>query len=289
MHKIIKKIEKIFNGMNEKNQSVFLLSVIIICVILVCIGVAIEVYISNKNENSIEAKVGIGNTKSFKEYESIKNNFNELFTNELKCDQDISINKTNPDKDIVYSGYDLFSKNEDYYSVIAKIPIVNIDNPKIAEINQKIRVDFYDKADSIMKQKDKYIDYNVSYCAFLNQNILSIAIKASYKEVDKNEKIMLKTYNYDIDKLESVSLDTIMALKKITKSKVQNTIDSSIKVAYNYAKEYTENYYKRKLNSKIYKVKNTENYFYTNEGNLYIVYSYGNTDDSNEVDVILFD
>ena len=289
MHKIIKKIENIFNNMNEKNQSVFLLSIILICVILGGIGIAIEIYISNRNENSIEAKVGIGNTKSFKEYESIKNNFNELFTNELKCDQDISINKTNPNKDIVYSGYDIFSKNEDYYSVIAKIPIINIDNPKITELNQKIRVDFYDKADSIMKQKDKYIDYNVSYCAFLNQNILSVVIKALYKEIDGNEKIILKTYNYDIDKLESVSLNSIMSLKKIKKSKVQSTIDSSIKIAYNYAKQYTENYYKRNLNSKIYKVKNTENYFYTNDGKLYIVYSYGNTDDSNEVDVILFD
>ena len=53
------------------------------------------------------------------------------------------------------------------------------------------------------------------------------------------------------------------------------------------AKEYGA-LYTRNLESDIYKVKNTENFFLTQDGYVYIVYAYGNTDDTNEMDIVIF-
>ena len=42
------------------------------------------------------------------------------------------------------------------------------------------------------------------------------------------------------------------------------------------------------LNSEIYKIENTQNFFLTQDGYVYIVYAYGNNDYTNEMDIIIF-
>ena len=72
---------------------------------------------------------------------------------------------------------------------------------------------------------------------------------------------------------------------------MQSIIDSDVKQAYTNAKIIAAEYgtlYERDLSSDIYKVENTQNFFLTQDGNIYIVYAYGNNDYTNEMDIIIF-
>ena len=83
----------------------------------------------------------------------------------------------------------------------------------------------------------------------------------------------------------------MIKLKETTVNKVQSIINSDIKQAYNNAKIIAVEYgtlYERDLSSDIYKVENAENFFLTQDGNVYIVYAYGNNDYTNEMDIIIF-
>ena len=46
--------------------------------------------------------------------------------------------------------------------------------------------------------------------------------------------------------------------------------------------------YERDLSSDMYKVENAKTYFLTQDGYVYIVYAYGNSDYTNEMDIIIF-
>ena len=73
--------------------------------------------------------------------------------------------------------------------------------------------------------------------------------------------------------------------------KVQNKINSEIekynKNALAIAEELGSTY-TRNISSEIYKIENTEEYFVTDSGKLYIIYPYGNNEYTNEVDIVIF-
>ena len=84
----------------------------------------------------------------------------------------------------------------------------------------------------------------------------------------------------------------MIELKGETKNDVQSKItkeiqtsDANSKIL---AKEYGNLLYTRDLNNEMYKVENTENFFLTQDGYVYIVYAYGNTEDTNEMDIVIF-
>ena len=192
---------------------------------------------------------------------------------------------------IIYTNYNLVNEDENFYSVNAQIPIINIDSETINDINAKIKNEFYDKAYNIMRKTEGNTVYTVSWVGYVNGDILSLAIKSSLKEEGKAERVGVKTYNYDLKGDKLVSLLDLIDLKQTTPNKVQSTIDSDVKQAYTNAKIIAAEYgtlYERDLSSDIYKVENTQNFFLTQDGNIYIVYAYGNDDYTNEMDIIIF-
>ena len=79
--------------------------------------------------------------------------------------------------------------------------------------------------------------------------------------------------------------------KGLSLENIQTTINDDVKKAYNNAKIIAESYgtlYERDLQSEIYKLENTQNFFLTQDGYIYIVYAYGNNDYTNEMDIIIF-
>ena len=215
------------------------------------------------------------------------------FTNTVKetGESEVLIDKIYQGKQIVYTDYSNVLKDENYYSVNVQVPLINIDNDRIKEINAEIKNEYYDKTRFIMRKREGNTIYNVSWLAFINGDILSVAIKASLKEEGTAEKVTIKTYNYDLQRNKDVSIMDLIESKNTTAAKVQSTIDSDIKTAYTNAKIIAAEYgtlYERDLNSDIYKVENSENYFLTADGNIYIVYAYGNKDYTNEMDIIIF-
>ena len=93
------------------------------------------------------------------------------------------------------------------------------------------------------------------------------------------------------DNISCISLKELIELKNTTVSTVQSTIDTEIKAAYTNAKIIAADYgnlYERDLGSDMYKVENATTFFLTDDGYVYIIYPYGNTDYTNEMDIVIF-
>ena len=192
---------------------------------------------------------------------------------------------------MVFTAYNLVNEDENYYSVNAQIPMLNINSEKAKEINAEIKSEFYDIANSVMRRSEGTTIYTVSYGAFINKDIVSMVIKSSLKEEGKSEKVCVKTYNYSMKEQKLLPLTKLIELKEMSTDNVQNIINTDIKKAYNNAKIIAAefgNLYERDLSSEIYKVENTSTFFLTDDGYVYIIYAYGNNDYTNEMDVIIF-
>lgn len=284
--------KRLVSKLNGINNYIFLIVLVLLCVVALSIGIYAQFFYKYADTDPLMLGINIGAKKTMEEYAVLKSNFNELFQNSLKINSDnLSVEKVNTTKDIVYTAYNLVNEDENYYSVDVKIPEINIDTSNIKKINSEIKTNYYNKANSIMRQTEGNIVYKVEYCAFINSDILSIVIKASTKEQGKSEQVTINTYTYSISRDEFVSLEDLISLKGTTISAVQSSIDSEIKTAYKNAQIIANEYgslYERDLESSMYKVENSEVYFLTDDGYVYIVYPYGNGDYTNEMDVVIF-
>ncbi len=277
---------------DSKFKITFFIILILACIVAASIGIYIQFFYKYAESDPLMIGINIGSKKTAEYYSALKAEFNDIFNNELVSENpNIRFDRLQTNKDIVYTGYDLKNEDENYYEVNVKIPILNINSDEAKRINDEIKSEFYDKANVIMRQNEEYTVYTVNYEAFVNEDIVSIVIKSSLKEEGQNEKLSIKTFNYNVPGKTSISLEQLIELKQTTKSEIQNTINSEIKKAYNNALAIAEQYgssYTRDLNDNMYKIENTTEYFLTNEGNVYILYPYGNKEYTNELDIIIF-
>lgn len=257
------------------------------------LGIYVQFFYEYSDIDPFMMGINIGMKKSEEEYALLKNNFNELFQNNLKINsEEMTGNRLDTQKEIVYTAYNLVNEDEAYYDIDAQIPMINIDSEVIQAINDEIKNEYYHKANTIMRQTESNIIYRVSYVAYVNADYVSLAIKASLKEAGKSEKVSLKTYTYSMEKKKEVSLEELIELKGMTKESVQKTIQNEIKIAYQNAQVIANEYgslYQRDVTSDQYKIENSHHYFLTDDGYVYIVYPYGNdTYYTNEMDIVIF-
>lgn len=284
-------IRKFVETLNGPRRYIFYAALVLICIVAICLGIYAQFYYKY-SDTDVLMLGNIGSEKTAEEIALLKVKFNELFENKLYNDNDnIPVDKKDYSMNLVYTNYNLVNEDENYYSVNVQIPMINIDSSIISDINSKIKTEFYDKAYNIMRKTEGNTIYTVSWVGYINGDILSLAIKSSLKEEGKAERVGVRTYNYDLKGDKLVELKDLIELKQTTVNKVQSTINSDIKQAYNNAKIIAVEYgtlYERDLSSDIYKVENTENFLLTQDGNVYIVYAYGNNDYTNEMDIIIF-
>lgn len=285
-------IRRFVGKLHGKNKFFFFIGVVLLCIMAICIGIYIQFFYKYSATDPLMLGIKIGAQKTAEEYAILKSEFNNLFTNEIKINsENVRVDKIEPSNDLVYTGYNLVNEDENYYSVNAQVPVINIDTDKVKQINGEIKSEFYDKANSVMRQTENNTVYTVSYASFVNEHILSIVIKSSLKEEGKSEKVVVKTYNYNMVDEKLLSLNDLIELKQTDKEIVQASIKEDIKKAYNNAKIIAEEYgilYERDLENSMYKIENTTTFFLTQDGYVYIVYPYGNYDYTNEMDVIIF-
>ena len=205
------------------------------------------------------------------------------------------IQKIDTTKDIVYSAYDIEEKT-DKYEINMKIPVINIKNELSNILNQKTQADFVNKANDIIQKSTestiKYI-YTIDYTAYVNNNILSLVIKSTLKEGNSAQRIIVQTYNYNLDNNTQASLIDLITMKKLNRDEV----NKKIKTVVTKASEETEilknmgynQIYSRDITSDIYDVENAGTYFLGPNQELYIVYAYGNGEFTSEMDIILFE
>lgn len=292
-----KNLKILFNKIteNKKYRIMFFLCIILICVIALCIGIYVQFYYRYSEADPLMLGIQLGASQETENINKLKTEFFDLFNNKLNYDakiNDKAIVKKQDSKDVVYTGYDLQNEDENFYQIDVNVPILNINSENAEKINNEIKNEFYETANSIMRKMSGHTVYNVNYSAYLyNDEIISIVIKASLKEEGKNEKVSIKTFNYSITTNEQVELAKLIEKTENIEKKVQNKIEEEIKrynknslaVAEEYGSTYTRN-----LEDEMYKIENTEEYFVTNSGKLYIIYPYGNIEYTNEVDIIIF-
>lgn len=263
---------------------------IIVVICIVSIGLAVyaqffmEEDIGGAYENDIEAG---GNILTAQD---VNQSFLDLFTNELYSNYDDStLTKIDNNQEIVYTFYENNQTVNGSYSMNIKIPLINIQSDVVAEYNNLTQRIFVDKINSVMAGTTVYTIYNLDYIAYVNNNILSVAIKATIKEGDNPQRVIVQTYNYNLQNDKSVTLREILEDRDIDETVVANRIRSVVQKASDDAAQMAASgytVYQRNLEDDMYEIDNITNFMEGPNGELYIIFAYGNNNYTSEMDII---
>lgn len=271
--------------MNLKN--ICFIAIIIICIFSLSYGIYYQIFIKpNKDIAPIIPEVTNPEEK-----------FDELFDNKINLQgylEENFVSKSEASKELVYTAYNLNESEGDKYEIQASIPVINIENENAKNINNEIINIFYDKLVSIIEnskqENSKKTIYTVSYTAYLNENILSLAIKSNLKEGTNSQRVIVKTYTYNISSNKEMKLKEVIDIKKVDKTSVENKIKEVVQEAIQYSENLSSlgyTIYKRDIKNQMYKVENSNNYLVGENGDIYIIYAYGNLNFTSEKDVVL--
>lgn len=280
--------------MNKTVRYILYGVIVAICIISIFIGVyALEFRISG--QKNIAGSNAINENETAEEVNSemkVVNDFKALFNNSFSStNYDSSkIKKMYDDKDIVYNAASLKEK-KDEYDIDVNIPLININSDLINKYNDNTQKVFADQVNRAMKNEDSTepIVCSISYTAYINNNILSVAIMENYKSGKLPQRLIVQTYNYNLDTGEEVTINDVMASRGVDSTSVNKKINSTIKTLAeddNTIADSGYNVYKRDISSDIYDVKNVKIFMQGPNGELYIIFPYGNTANTSEIDVI---
>lgn len=275
-------------------RNIMYISISIICIISIILGVYYQVFedkvVDERDVNEIDEK----------EYADVDNpedlllEFNKLFENKLnKQGNDVgSVTKITglEDKDIVYTAYDYADADEDKYVIDLKLPVVNIDGEIPADYNNTTQSIFVNKANAILIDCKVYTIYNVEYTAYVNENILSVVIKSTLKEGNNAQRIIVQTYNYDLNTGNKITFNELLAKYEIANKDINKKIEAQVKEASKQSEAISKAtgqvVYKRDLANAMYITDNVTNFFIGKDGQIYIIYAYGNNNVTSEIDII---
>ena len=143
----------------------------------------------------------------------------------------------------------------------------------------------------IIDTSTTYTIYNVEYKAFVNGNILSLVIKCTLKEGKNPQRVIMQTYNYNLESDKLLTLQELIDIKKLDKKEVQNKIKEKIKEKNTNSGALVKqgyNVFVRNIDSEEYLVENVTTCFLGEEGHLYIIFAYGNKNFTQEMDYLVF-
>lgn len=278
-----------------EKRYVFYVLIIIVCIIALCVGVYAQLFYENSDDKLM---IGMSNisiqAQNSTEEEKRKTEFNNLFENKLVYLSNNINNKATRivmGKDLIYTNNQVSKVEKDKYEVNINIPIVNINSNVAKQINEQIEQIFLQKAATILSNNiEMYTIYSVDYIGYVNNNILSLVIKSNLKEGENPQRVIFMTYNYNLDTGKTVSLDELLSQKKITVANLQNKINKEIKEISKKTEDLKNigySVYTRNPDDNMYKVENTTLYFLGEDNYIYILYAYGNSNNTSEVDVIV--
>lgn len=224
--------------------------------------------------------------------EELAQNFNHIFTNSLNYQNNTvkEITKIQNAKDIVYSNVTKKEKIDNRYDININIPYVNIANDNVKKFNAKIDELFLEKANDIMANANNNTIYSVEYAGYINTNILSLVIKSTLKEGNNPQRVIVQTYNYNLSTNEELALKQILEIRSLQTNVVERRIKEAVLAANEQAESLKQLGYKvyaRDLNSTMYQLENTNTYFLGEKENLYIIYPYGNSNLTSEMDIVV--
>ena len=260
--------------------------VIILVIALVCaIAIAVGVYAQITNKDVIKMEYSVKNENN---YDELENEFEELFTNEIKIEN--TARKDINYDDILYTAYNI-NESKDNYSIEAKIPSFKIKHDVTNIINEEIYNNFAKTIINIVQNSNTNTTFNLDYIVYVNDNFLSLVIRCKYKDGKNPQRNIIKTYNYDLNTNQIISLEKLLEYKGLDRETVQNKIIEKIKNEKMKTESVVEqgyNVYVRNEEDEIYKIENTTNFFLGKDNYLYLVYAYGNNKFTSEMDLVIF-
>ena len=223
--------------MNTKTIRYILYVVIIIfCVVAIGLGVYAQFFTKEPVQDAYGNDISAGG--NIVTAQDVNQSFIDLFTNEFYSNYDEStIAKVDDTKELVYTFYSDNQTVEGKYSMNINIPVINIQSDVVTGFNNLTQSIFVDKINSVMAGTSVYTIYNLDYTAYVNNNLLSVAIKATIKEGDNPQRVIVQTYNYDLVEDKAVTVKEILEDRDIDETVVENRIKTVVQNASNDANE----------------------------------------------------
>lgn len=281
-----------------KKRNILYIVIAAICVIAIIVGVYAQVFGDKPKQNTIKNEViNTGNDDTATDPEVLKQEFNSLFNNSF---DDQGYDKTSikklagyEEQDVIYAVYRIKEEKDEKYSVNINIPVFNVDGEVASEFNATTQSIFANKAGNVLSNSQSYTIYDVEYVGYLNENILSLVIKSTLKEGNNPQRIIVQTYNYDITTGKKLTLNEVLEAKGISEKEVNKKIERQVTEANKNAEALSEalagagqTIYKRDVNNAMYVTDNVNHFFVGLDGQIYIVYPYGNSNFTSEMDII---
>ena len=268
--------------MKSNPRRVFVISIIVICIVAINLGVFFQIIKTDTKENKKSINIDVA---------KLTEDFSEIFNNSIDYQgTNLNIQKADIKKELVCVDYSKKQTLENYYEIEVNIPKINIDSENANKINKEIKSLFQEKATSILSKRDIQYIYNVKYKAYLNDNILSLAIMSTLKEGNNSQRVIVKTYNYNITSNEIMTLNQLLDYRNIDSKNAQAKINEVIKNASDKAETYQDLGYNKLLRNKddsMYKIENANVFFLGHGQAMYILYPYGNSSYTSEIDIVV--
>ena len=281
-----------------KKRNILYIAIAAICVIAIIVGVYAQVFGDKPKQNTIKNEViNTGDDDTATDPEVLKQEFNSLFNNSF---DDQGYDKTSikklagyEEQDVIYAVYRIKEEKNEKYSVNINIPVFNVDGEVASEFNATTQSIFANKAGNVLSNSQSYTIYDVEYVGYLNENVLSLVIKSTLKEGNNPQRIIVQTYNYDITTGKKLTLNEVLEAKGISEKEVNKKIERQVTEANKNAEALSEalasagqTVYKRDVNNAMYVTDNVNHFFVGLDGQIYIVYPYGNSNFTSEIDII---
>ncbi len=259
---------------------------IIICVVALTVAVTVQVLGENVTNKVFHAnKLQIA---SEEEQVKLRTDFENMFTNEF-TGQIENAEKKDESKNFVYTTYENQDTVQGNYTLDVHIPNFNIKDENLEQINNKITTEYKQKVNQILNNNGSQIIYSVEYNSYVENDILFLIIRSNLKESNNAQKQMIYTYNYDLKNKKVIDINDIIEKLEYNKNDVEKAIQNYIEIQENNSKSLKNlgyGIYVRNSKDNMYKIENTKQFFIKN-GKLYIIYPYGNTTATTEMDIVI--
>lgn len=262
--------------------------IVAFCIIAIIVGVNAQ-FFSTKESDEVP-EINVSNVVSVNEELDISNKFMQLFDNKLPQFKEYdNVKKMDLNKNYVY----IYSENpqlpngpytkklDGKYDIVAYLPVFNINSEVTNNFNNITMNYFVKMMNDVITNSVANTSLTISFTANVNDNILSVAIIAKLKEGDKPQRIMIQGYNYDLANNKEVKVADVLAKKNVDMATANSKIEKVVKSADN-------TLYKRELTNPIYSIDKVTNFILGRNGELYIIYAYGNQANvySSEMDIV---
>lgn len=271
----------------NKKLKIFYIGIIAVCIIAIISAIVVQIIKENDAAEAAKLPQLTENQKN-----QHKDEFETIFENKVNYLENNSykISKLESNKEIIYTGYKNNETKLNDYELKVNIPYININNDTIEEFNSQIKDIFEKKAKSIINTQSNNVIYTVDYSAYIANNILSLVVRSTLKEGMNPQRDIIQTYNYDLTNQKEYTIDDMLNTKGITKKEANQKIREEIKSQQEKSDELDKlgyQTYKRDYTSDTYNINNVTEYFMGKDNALYIIYAYGNENNTNEMDVVI--